>query len=308
MTRKVSPEVPPLAALLLLFGAAFALACRLATLETPGGTDDDSVVGRLLVSTRQVAGEHLVEMADQYFHQGVPHQHERALNDLFQRWHDSIAPRWHRHTQGRDVHEIMPWLRFATQVDPDNVEAYVTAAYWLADAGQRPDLAEQVLREAQRLHPHDYRVYQEKGRLYLLQHRGPEAAAAFDAALHLWPSGLDSEDGDVRHDFGRITAYRAFLCEVEGDGATALDLFRRASAMFPNNEALRHRVEELERGEMPQEWARKRWDALFAAPTCAREGHDHGHDHGQQGPAPHEEEHPHDHHQHDEHLDEPGRM
>jgi len=278
MSRAVSQEIWPLAALLLLCGAAFALACRLAELDFQAAQAEDSVAGRLLVASRRVAGEHLVEMADQYFHQGVPHLHERALHDVFQRWRDQISPTAHRHPRERGIHEIMPWLRFATAVDPDNVEAFVTAAYWLAGQGGRPDVAEQVLREAQQLHPRDYRIYQERGRIYLLQRKGPEAARAFDAALLLWPSGLDSEEDAVRSDLGQIIAYRAFLCEVEGNEDRALELFKRAAAMFPDNKALRRRVSALEQGEPSRKWAQKNWDQLFAAPSCAREGHDHDHD------------------------------
>jgi len=71
------------------------------------------------------------------------------------------------------------------------------AAYWLAEEGRRPDLAEQVLNEALRNNPSDYRVYLEKGNLALGEGKYGKAARFLDAAFSLL-SGLARPDKDYQ--------------------------------------------------------------------------------------------------------------
>ena len=84
---------------------------------------------------------------------------------FFRRWKAEIEPSIHVHPEGVEVSEIMPWLRVTTEMDPNNVEAYLTTAYWLEESIRRPDVAEAVLREAQWNNPKDYRVINERAKM-----------------------------------------------------------------------------------------------------------------------------------------------
>lgn len=177
--------------LAVMWGTAFALACRLtseplmfgdetdspvttgspATAGSPAIAGSsamaDSVAIKAFGATRMAVGNQLYANADRAFHMGVGVYRRPAFTSGFMRLAQAIMPEGIAHLHADGVNEMVPWLYFATRADPHNVEAYVVAAFWLAGEGGRPDLAERVLNEARANNPKDYRVYQEKGRLAL---------------------------------------------------------------------------------------------------------------------------------------------
>lgn len=279
----------PIGALALLWTLAFALACRLAPASIRGMAEDETVVERVLGASRAAFSQGFMEQADNFFHLGVPHlQHPAFSNSVLQAWAEQIRPSGHKHTEGADVREIMPWLRMATRMDPHNVEAYLTTAYWLRTAIARPDLAEEVLLEAQRNNPDDYRVLSERARLLFGRREDGRAASLLEAGIRLWPSGLDATDGQRQIELSQMLTYRAFLYELEDQPKKALEYFRKASALFPDNAALAARVRDMERGKDISKQDRASWEGIFVTKmTCAREehggagdpGHDHDHEH-----------------------------
>jgi tetratricopeptide (TPR) repeat protein len=281
-----------MAALLLLWGVAFSLACRLdeTSLRGPGG--GQSVADRFLGASREALGGNFYEEADNYFHRGVGHVHKQAFHDsIYERWAEAVRPSGHFHADGYSVSEIMPWLRVATDMDPHNVEAYLTTAYWLATSVQRPDIAETVLVEAQRNNPGDYRILGELAQMRFGRRDDAKAAALLDAAILLWPGRQDPNDEQTRLELSRLLSYRAFLYELKGGNRQkALDLFRRAQQLTPANKGLELRVRALEAGEDLTDRDRGVWMGVFARKTvCGRE--DEAHDHEHDGHAHEEEEH-----------------
>jgi len=266
----------PLSVLLMLVLAAFILACRVVA-TTVSAQGDSGIIGRLLVGSRRAVGQQFYEMADVYFHKGVPHHHQVGFDDFFQRLAREAAPRVHRHIHGGGVKEIMPWLRFATGADPHNVEAYLVAAFWMAGAGGRPDIALNILREAEKNNPGDYRIYAEKGRIFMILRDSRRAANVLDEALRLWPGNQSPESREARLEMGRILAYRAFLYELEGDRRNAMKMFAKASAMFPANRALRKRLEELKKGNLNRKWVLQAWQSLFPSRHVCKRGGSHMH-------------------------------
>ena len=240
---------------------------------------DTSVAERLLGASRVAFGKSFFEEADNYFHKGVGHVHQKAFsNDLFQTLKAAIEPSGHVHPRRVEVSEIMPWLRFTTEMDPHNVDAYLTTAYWLEGSIRRPDVAEAVLREAQMNNPKDYRVINERAKMLFGTGNDGKAALFLDAAIKLWPGDQDPEDQQAQIDLAQMLSYRAFLFELKGDRGQALDLFKKAYARMPNNNALEQRIHALERGE---DFSRKigmSGRVFLRAAMCAREGADHDHD------------------------------
>ena len=270
----------PVAALALLWGAAFAMACRLDAIPVQGYSSTDSVAGRFLGVSREALADSLYDQADDYFHMGVGHRQDVAFhNSLYQRWAEAIRPSLHAHTHGYTVAEIMPWLRFTTDLNPHNVEAYLTTAYWLATAIKRPDIAEQVLLEAQRNNPDDYRILSERAQAFFQKREDAKAAALLDAGIRLWPSGQDPNDEQSKLELSRMLSYRGFLYELKGgDRRQVLALLKRAQELAPANEGIARRVKALEQGIDLTEKDRELWEGVFAHKmTCAREegAHDH---------------------------------
>ncbi len=273
-------HVLPAAAVLLLWGGAFSMACRLSVLRAGEPASDESLAGRLLGAARVGLGEDAFVRADDYFHMGVGHHERKAFEDsVYQRLAADIRPSGHVHAEGYDVREIMPWLRVTTRMDPRNVPAYLTTAFWLAGALQRPDQAEQVLMEAQRNNPGDYRVLSERALLLLRRADDEAAARLFDAGIRRWPGPMDPEDEQARADLSQMLSYRGFLYSIGGDRDSAMRCFERALEAMPRNPALAARVEAFRRGEDTTERDRATWESLFKRRECAREHGDHDHDH-----------------------------
>jgi tetratricopeptide (TPR) repeat protein len=267
-----------LVVILLCWGSCFVLACRLTSPEMESASEVDSVLGRLLGASRVALGQSLYLEADNYFHQGVKHTQKTAFTDFFQRWDSIIAPQLHMHTAGTSIYELMPWFRFATEMDPHNVEAYLTAAYWLGNEGGRPDLAEKILMEGQQNNPRDYRILQEKGRLLLREHKDEPAAAALSLGLRLWPSGQDPKDEQTVLDLAQMLTLRGCIYAQTGDRQSALVLLQKAWNLFPANKALAARVRDLQQGA---DLRLGSWAEIFPQKhVCSREEHDeHDHEH-----------------------------
>jgi len=249
--------------LAVLWGAAFALACRLTSMPLMPGDETDSpaiagspatadppamagsVAIKALGASRVAMGDQLYEAADRTFHMGVGVYRRPAFANWFTRLGQAVAPEGHVHLHAQGVNELVPWLYLATRADPHNVEAYVVAAFWLAGEGGRPDLAERVLNEARANNPKDYRVYLEKGRLALKKGALVEAARAFDAAGALWARDPGPDEIQAQLDRAEMLTYRGLLYEEGGDVPRALICYRDMLALFPGRVGIRERVAEL---------------------------------------------------------------
>lgn len=285
----------PVAVLVLLWGVAFSMAAQLTLNPLNVLSSDTSVAERLLGASRMAFGNSFFDEADNYFHKGVAHVRPKAFsNDYFQALAGEIEPSIHVHPKGVEVSEIMPWLRFATKMDPKNVDAYLTTAYWLQESIERPDIADAVLREAQWNNPKDYRVINARAKMLFGTSSDEKASLLLDTAIKLWPSSQSPEDQQARLDLAQMLSYRAFLFELQGNREEALRLFRRAYSTVPDNRSLEQRIAALERGEDLSGKDREIWQKLFAQHhVCAREGP--GHEHEGEDEDDHDHDHAHDH-------------
>jgi tetratricopeptide (TPR) repeat protein len=275
----------PWAGVATCFSGAFVLAALL-TASAPIGPDEGgSVTDLLFGSSRRVLSAELYDRADAYFHRGVAHREKRVeRHDWIQRLRADISPEAHRHAEGLNSSEIIPWLRLATDADPHNVEAWLVASFWLETGMQRPDLAEQVLREAQRHNPGDYRVLLDRARLYLRTARFSEGANVLDAALARWPGSLDPDDRQSLLDKAELLTYRAFLHEIEGHPREAAAGFKNVLAIFPERTYIEARRRELESGTVPSDSARALLErgvrqATHATCDAETDGEHQGHGH-----------------------------
>ena len=230
-----------------LAAAAFTMACRLATPEAGGEGPEGSVAGRFLVGSQSAISDSLYEEADVYFHRGIEHVHHKAaITDACQSLLVQISPALHVHAVGTDAREIIPWLRFATEVNPHNVIAYRLAAYTVASDLNRFDLAQSILIEAQRNNPRDYRIPLEWGHLYLREGDVPSATRALDLALRLWPSGLDAEDKEVMLDRAQALLYRAVVYLASTNKAAAIAAYAETVKFDPSQTDVEQRIREIE--------------------------------------------------------------
>jgi tetratricopeptide (TPR) repeat protein len=276
----------------------FALACRLPDRDAWSGPGRDGAwLGLALAGTRGALSREWVSQADRFLHQGVGEYRPRALTDPLGRLADVLSPRAHLHLHGEAAAEIMPWLWLAVRSDPNHVEAYVTAAFWMAGEVGRPDLAQSLLEEARRHNPRDYRVPLEQGRLFLRLGDRDRAWTALTVARRLWsvrPSDVDEEQ--ARIDGAEILTYHGLLKEDHGDVPGALADYGEVLAWFPERAGLRARLERLAAGGAAERSASAVWAESLASRrhVCEAEkagmvepghvhgpgcGHEHEHDH-----------------------------
>ena len=79
-------------------------------------------------------------------------EHEKQMHflgpprDWIERFGRHFMITEHTHLQGNNEREILPWLKLASELDPQKIETYTVAAYWLRDMGKIKE-AEGFLRE-----------------------------------------------------------------------------------------------------------------------------------------------------------------
>jgi tetratricopeptide (TPR) repeat protein len=242
----------PWLAVFSLWAIAFSLACRLTAAREATPAADTSVAGALLGGTRTALSANLYETADEFFHRGVEHTRRRVLDDtLFRAAKREVSPERHIHLQGSGIREILPWLRAATQLDPHNIQVYLVTAYWLAGGMRRPDLALDVLREAQANNPFDYEVHTEKGRILLRQGKRAEAGHEFDAGLAFWPGNQDPASEDARLGRQNLLLHRALMDEMDGRMTNAVRLLKDILVMAPQRMHIQERIDSLMQGAAP---------------------------------------------------------
>jgi len=232
---------------ILLWGFAFMLACRILSMPDRHKIINRDFTGRMLGGIRSEISGGLYEQADLVFHKGVAHAPKTGRLDWFAKMRQQVAPYGHFHLHKEGILEIMPWLYFATRADPNNVTAYAVAAYWLAGEAGRPDLAEGVLNEAIRNNPSDYRVYMEKGRLAMKQGQYKKAARLLDAAYSRLPGTTSADKDQKRSDCAEILVYRGLMYEIQGNPKGAVRCYHEILQLFPGRLNLKERMVQLEK-------------------------------------------------------------
>ena len=145
---------------------------------------------------------------------------------------------------------MMPWLRFATRMDPHNVDAYLSAAFWVAaqDDGHQQHALD-ILSEAQRNKPADYRIPLERAQLLIQHGELHKAARAVDLALVMWGNTRGVDPGQKRLDRAALLNYRGFLHELDGRPAEALVCYREHLRIRPEADGMRQTVRSIEQGQ-----------------------------------------------------------
>lgn len=220
-------------------------------LPWPVGADGDHpLLDRVVGGLRGGLGAHFFAVADRYYHRGVEHHREIAFErSWFQRLTNRLVPSGHLHLDPSDTRAIMPWLRFATQLDPGNVDAYLTVVHWLRNGLGRADLAYTVLREALSHNPRSPAVRLELGRWYLASGDPGRAAQAIETGLRVWPGDADPASEDARHERASLLLYRAWLREAIGERVAAAEDLETIVGLFPGRYALQEAARRLRNGE-----------------------------------------------------------
>ena len=188
----------------------------------PQQAADGDVLSVAFSDAREELASALVHRADSYFHGGIDfdchaahgHAHEHGEHDhdhddidgheqdggWFDPWEwiDSRvrAPSVHRHLEGSETMELMPWLWAGVRADPRNVANWTTAWYVASHMAKDHALAREILAEARRANPESMELAFTAGREAYDGGRG-DAAAAGRLFLEAKALGERSCGGDL---------------------------------------------------------------------------------------------------------------
>ncbi|MCL6629525.1 MAG: hypothetical protein K6U00_07990 [Armatimonadetes bacterium] len=177
------------------------------------------VLTQVLGGTTELVAEKAYREADVYFHAGivvprhsrdwdggdshasypVPDQRRIDLpfNSLMNYLHSQTAPKEHRHLEGAEEKEVLPWFVTAVRLNPHLIEAYSDGCYWFYRCGDTR-MAEKFITEGIRRNPQSYRLYLDRGILYHRLEKWKEAAGDLERALKLWKNNSEDAPYDLR--------------------------------------------------------------------------------------------------------------
>lgn len=259
---------------LVVSGAVFAVALgRLIPALSADGLPQvpgENVLALVLGDARQILGDAMLHKADEYFHGGVRdiacehglsaqdsheahagHGHEaeehegeagapRALpgasRDPWVWLNARVHAQEHRHVEGDEARELLPWLWAACRASPKNIEALETSAYVLSRMNNRPVEALELLESGIRKNPESASLEFARGGLLLhTLHDAARAEKAFAEARRKCRPAAGPDGEDDRLLLIRTLFYLGYLAHQRGDRPAAEACLRDAEAVNPKH-------------------------------------------------------------------------
>ena len=157
------------------------------------------------------------------------------------------------------VAEILPWLKIASKLDPEDVKTYLVMAYWLRYKLNQVSDAEHVLREGLRNNPGNPQLLFELGRIYYDDYHKPaQAKSIWQAALRGWAQEkpgvslserlkYNVENFDDRFLYEELNEHLAQLEEEAGNYDAAITDLQQAQLGSPKPEDLQAQIDGLKK-------------------------------------------------------------
>lgn len=256
-----------------------------------GQSRSENVFKLLFGEGRRLFGNEMFVMADAYFHSGYyPSIFDRPVkeHDVAERGagkgekEDSTSedflgppPDWiaaldrhfvpNRHThlstggpsgheKSASVQEILPWLKLATDMNPQYIEAYRVGYYWLYRL-HKPEQARDFLLEGLRNNPGNPGLLFDLGWLYHKDFHDPNRARnVWQAALRCWQSQSEKvrRSVEAKRLCDNITINLAHLEEKAGNWPQALKYLEMTKQVSPYPKAIQEQINEIEKKMAPQ--------------------------------------------------------
>ncbi|MEO6181658.1 MAG: hypothetical protein ABIP71_00830, partial [Verrucomicrobiota bacterium] len=137
--------------------------------------------------------------------------------DWIDRFSREFFPSRHSHLESGGEREILPWLRLSAELDPQRIETYTVAAYWLRKRLGKASEAEQFLRDGLRANPDSYELYFQLGEVFA-ESRSDAARARnlWEIALRKWQAQEKAALKPNELSYQQIVGNLAKLEEKEG--------------------------------------------------------------------------------------------
>lgn len=265
----------PALILVLLVGACFSVAILLQPRADAWKTRANSagVLTVLLGDSRRIFGTEMFIKADISFHSGYypsvfdqaqrpkdsshmtaeENEEEEKKADFFGKskdWVEAFGRNFkvvtHNHLEHGQEREMLPWLKLSAELDPQRIDTYTVAAYWMRSRLDKVAEAEQFLREGIRNNPKSYELLFELGRLYNDNyHDTTRARNVWELARRYWQV---QEPGKKEPDLvglHKIELELGHLEEQTGNFQKAIEYLEEAVKTSPSPEAVKQRIAEI---------------------------------------------------------------
>jgi tetratricopeptide (TPR) repeat protein len=144
------------------------------------------------------------------------------------------------------VREILPWLKIAQELDPENPLTYTVSAYWLRQRLGKVREAELMLREGLKVLPDHPALLFELGRVCFDNRK--EIARARNVWRHaakIWQQQEAAKPDRDMFILEQILTHLAKLEEEAGDLPRALGYWEQAGVLMPERQGIPERIAEL---------------------------------------------------------------
>ncbi|MDB6067558.1 MAG: hypothetical protein JWR26_3766 [Pedosphaera sp.] len=241
--------------------------------------ESDDIMTIVLGDGRRMFANHFFVKADVYFHSGYypslfdqgrgqtansrqmmegeegkeEQEHEKAMDFLGapKDWIDRFGRHFYSSAHSHldkpgEAREILPWLRLSADLDPQQIQTYTVASFWLRKSLNKPDEAEGFLREGLRANPTSYEILFELGQLYAENHNDPvHACNLWEMALRRWQEQEAAQKKPDPFICDEILARLAHAEELRGNLAKTLELLELEATVSPTPGVVKKQIEEL---------------------------------------------------------------
>ena len=185
--------------------------------------------------------------------------------DIIDRFSRNLFPSRHTHLDEggvagdlgdkSDVREILPWLKLAQELDPEEPLTYMVTAYWLRSRMNKPHEAELFLREGLKHLPDHPALQFELKRIHFAFEGGAvryNGREDLDRARNIWLHAIGSwkkqeaskPDPD-KFILEQILTHLAKLEEEAGNVPLAINYWEQMKILMPGREGIPQRIKEL---------------------------------------------------------------
>jgi len=235
----------------------------------------DDILAIVFGDARRLFANHFLKKADMYFHSGYypsvfdeagkkeihiaeeasAGQHDEGEaeeemdflgkpHDWIERFGRHFSVTDHTHLHGEMVREILPWLRVSAALDPQKVDTYTVASYWLRTQIKRPKEAEQFLRDGLRANPGNPDILYELGLLFDEDFKDVERARNIWQAAEAKLEAQESASGEMDLFTKRkILVHLSHLEEAQGNFSEAVKHLEKLDAALAKDETAPGRPE-----------------------------------------------------------------
>jgi tetratricopeptide (TPR) repeat protein len=203
-------------------------------------------LSRLIGSAKEAVGDTLFIKADSYFHGGVNHDDHRdesredfdregvieegevtVSTDWIARINSQVRAHELKHLEKDKRKEMLPYFMLSSQLDPYNIEAVLTTAFWLDHEFGKTDQARELLEKGLRDNPTSWEIPNSLAQLS--EHQGDK-----DRAEKYYRDAVQKAPKTSLEEYEWVELYYrwAEILNALGRAPEALDAYQKAAEHY----------------------------------------------------------------------------